>query len=117
MQQQIIARDALAAGDGIVAEGRDIGTVVAPDAPVKVFLTASEAVRARRRSADLAADPGATVAVTRAEQARRDASDAPQMARARRRGRDRYHRAWAWTRSSRDRQRSRTAGWRARGPG
>jgi CMP/dCMP kinase len=35
MQQAIIA-DALAAGDGIVAEGRDIGTVVAPDAPVKV---------------------------------------------------------------------------------
>ena len=74
--------DALAAGAGIVAEGRDIGTVVAPDAPVKVFLTASESVRAARRSADLAADPGATVAVTQAEQARRDRSDAAQMARA-----------------------------------
>ncbi len=81
MQQQIIA-GARAAGYGIVAEGRDIGTVVAPDAPVKVFLTASEAVRASRRSADLAADPGATVTVTLAEQARRDASDALQMARA-----------------------------------
>jgi cytidylate kinase len=81
MQQQIIARER-AAGAGIVAEGRDIGTVVAPDAPVKVFLTATEAVRASRRSADLAADPGATVEVTLAEQARRDASDAPQMARA-----------------------------------
>ncbi len=81
MQQRIIA-DALAAGEGIVAEGRDIGTVVAPDAPVKVYLTASETVRARRRTADLAADPGATVEVTRAEQARRDSSDAPQMARA-----------------------------------
>jgi len=81
MQQRIIA-DALAAGDGIVAEGRDIGTVVAPDAPVKVYLTASESVRARRRTADLAADPAATVAVTRAEQVRRDSSDAPQMARA-----------------------------------
>jgi CMP/dCMP kinase len=81
MQQAIIA-DALAAGDGIVAEGRDIGTVVAPDAPVKVYLTASETVRARRRTADLAADPGATVAVTRAEQAQRDSSDAPQMAKA-----------------------------------
>ena len=78
MQQQIIA-DTLAAGAGIVAEGRDIGTVVAPDAPVKVYLTASETVRARRRTADLAADPSATVAVTRAEQARRDSSDAPQM--------------------------------------
>ena len=81
MQQAIIA-DALAAGHGIVAEGRDIGTVVAPGAPVKVYLTASETVRARRRTADLAADPDATVAVTRAEQARRDSSDAPQMARA-----------------------------------
>ncbi len=81
MQQGIIA-DTLAAGEGIVAEGRDIGTVVAPDAPVKVYLTASETVRARRRTADLAADPAATVAVTRAEQARRDSSDAPQMARA-----------------------------------
>ena len=61
MQQGIIA-DALAAGAGIVAEGRDIGTAVAPDAPVKVFLTASETVRARRRTAELAADPAATVA-------------------------------------------------------
>jgi len=81
MQRKIIA-EALAAGAGIVAEGRDIGTVVAPDAPVKVFLTASEAVRARRRAADLSADPAVTVAVTRADQARRDRSDAPQMARA-----------------------------------
>jgi cytidylate kinase len=77
IQQEIIAR-ACAAGQGIVAEGRDIGTVVAPDATVKVFLTASEDARARRRSADLAADPGATAAVTRDEQRRRDAADAPQ---------------------------------------
>ncbi len=48
-QRQIIAA-ALAAGTGIVAEGRDIGSVVAPDAEVKVFLTASEAIRAQRRS-------------------------------------------------------------------
>lgn len=81
MQQQIIS-DVLAEGSGIVAEGRDIGTVVAPDAPVKVFLTASELVRARRRTADLTADPQATVAVTQAEQERRDAHDAPQMAKA-----------------------------------
>ncbi len=81
MQQEIIA-DALAAGAGIVAEGRDIGTAVAPDAPVKVFLTASETVRARRRAAELATDPTATVELTRAEQARRDRSDAPQMAKA-----------------------------------
>ena len=43
-------RRLLSAGDW-VAEGRDIGTVVAPDAPVKVFLTADPAERARRRAA------------------------------------------------------------------
>jgi CMP/dCMP kinase len=80
-QRQIIAA-AVTDGPGIVAEGRDIGTVVAPDADVKVFLTASETVRARRRSADLAADPQATAEVTRREQARRDQRDAAQMARA-----------------------------------
>jgi cytidylate kinase len=77
-RQQDILAGACAAGEGIVAEGRDIGTVVAPDAVVKVFLTASEEARAVRRSADLAADPGATPAVTRAEQRRRDTADAPQ---------------------------------------
>ena len=81
MQRQVIEA-ATAAGHGIVAEGRDIGSVVAPEAPVKVFLTASETARARRRSADLASDPAATVALTRAEQARRDRRDAPQMTRA-----------------------------------
>jgi cytidylate kinase len=42
-------RELIAAGN-YVAEGRDIGTVVSPDAPLKVFLTASEDERARRRS-------------------------------------------------------------------
>jgi CMP/dCMP kinase len=82
MQQEIIA-GSCAAGAGIVAEGRDIGTVVAPDAPVKVYLTASESIRAARRSADLAADPSVTVALTQAEQQRRDQADAAQMAKAR----------------------------------
>jgi cytidylate kinase len=76
-QREIIARNA-GPGGGIVAEGRDIGTVVAPQALVKVFLTASEDARAHRRSADLAVDPGATAAVTRDEQLRRDHADAPQ---------------------------------------
>jgi cytidylate kinase len=76
-QRDILAR-ACAAGEGIVAEGRDIGTVVAPQAVVKVYLTASEEARAARRSADLSADPGATPAVTRDEQKRRDTADAPQ---------------------------------------
>jgi len=81
MQQGIIARTC-AEGAGIVTEGRDIGTVVAPDAPVKVYLTASESIRAERRSADLAADPAVTVALTQAEQQRRDRADAAQMAKA-----------------------------------
>ncbi|BBZ52750.1 (d)CMP kinase [Mycobacterium heidelbergense] len=42
---------AMAAGPGsVVVEGRDIGTVVLPDAPVKIFLTASAETRARRRN-------------------------------------------------------------------
>jgi CMP/dCMP kinase len=76
-QREIIAKACAEAG-GIVAEGRDIGTVVAPDAAVKVFLTASEAARARRRAAELVADPAVTVELTQAEQARRDQLDAAQ---------------------------------------
>src|SRR3954471_20887794 len=44
-------RELIAAGN-YVAEGRDIGTVVSPDSPLKVFLTADETERARRRAAD-----------------------------------------------------------------
>ncbi|MFI9643380.1 (d)CMP kinase [Micromonospora sp. NPDC051925] len=55
----------------IVVEGRDIGAVVAPDADLKVYLTASEAARARRRSAEDAVD----VAATAADLARRDRLD------------------------------------------
>jgi cytidylate kinase len=68
------------AGGGIVVEGRDIGTVVAPDAPVKVYLTASEEVRAARRAKDLVADPGASAGVTRVEQALRDRLDSTRKA-------------------------------------
>jgi len=56
---------------GIVVEGRDIGSVVAPDADLKVYLTASEIERARRRSAETAADLEATAA----DLARRDTLD------------------------------------------
>jgi CMP/dCMP kinase len=45
-------RELIAAGNYVV-EGRDIGTVVAPDAPIKAFLTADPAERARRRAAEL----------------------------------------------------------------
>ena len=63
-------RELLGAGDW-VAEGRDIGTVVAPDATVKVFLTADPEERARRRAAELGTD---TETVLR-DQALRDAQD------------------------------------------
>jgi cytidylate kinase len=57
---------------GVVVEGRDITTVVAPDAPVRILLTASPDVRAARRSAELAThDPGSVAAALH----RRDASD------------------------------------------
>jgi CMP/dCMP kinase len=73
-QRAIIA----AAADGIVAEGRDIGTVVAPGAPLKVFLTADSGARAERR----AAEQGAAVDMTEVDQARRDRLDAAQSAKA-----------------------------------
>jgi len=63
-------RRMLAAGDW-VAEGRDIGTVVAPDAAVKVFLTASSQARAQRRAVELGVDPATVLA----EQAIRDERD------------------------------------------
>ncbi|HEU5159596.1 MAG TPA: (d)CMP kinase [Streptosporangiaceae bacterium] len=69
-----LQREIIEAG-GIVVEGRDIGSVVAPAAELKIFLTASEQVRAQRRARDLVADPAASVDVTLAEQARRDRLD------------------------------------------
>ncbi len=54
VRQRLVALlRALAAGGGVVMEGRDIGTVVLPDATIKVFLVASAAERARRRCAEL----------------------------------------------------------------
>ncbi|HVE95943.1 MAG TPA: (d)CMP kinase [Pseudonocardiaceae bacterium] len=50
-QQRRIIDAAIAGGGGIVVEGRDIGTVVVPDAPLKIFLTAAAAQRAARRAA------------------------------------------------------------------
>jgi cytidylate kinase len=54
-----------------VAEGRDIGSVVAPEAELKVFLTADSAERARRRAAELGGDPATVLA----EQTIRDERD------------------------------------------
>ncbi|HEY6498701.1 MAG TPA: (d)CMP kinase [Streptosporangiaceae bacterium] len=81
-QQREIIAQAQAEGRGIVAEGRDIGTVVAPDAVVKVYLTASEHARAQRRTAESPRDPAVTVSTTQADQARRDRLDSGQLARA-----------------------------------
>jgi cytidylate kinase len=64
-------RHLLDAGDW-VAEGRDIGTVIAPDAELKVFLTAEPHERARRRAGQLGADPEAVLQA----QVRRDERDA-----------------------------------------
>jgi cytidylate kinase len=64
-------RELLAGGGDWVAEGRDIGTVVCPDAEVKVFLTASPEERARRRHAEL----GGEFADVLAAQRERDARD------------------------------------------
>jgi cytidylate kinase len=63
-------RALIALGDW-VAEGRDIGTVVAPGAELKVYLTASAEERARRRAAELGADPATVLA----EQIQRDERD------------------------------------------
>ena len=59
-----------------MVEGRDIGSVVAPAADLKVFLTASADARAQRRSAEIAAD----VAATAADLSRRDTLDSTRAA-------------------------------------
>jgi cytidylate kinase len=68
LQREIIG------GGGIVVEGRDIASVVAPDAGAKVFLTASEDARARRRNTENGGG-SATVTATREALTRRDSVD------------------------------------------
>jgi len=80
-----LQRELIGSG-GIVVEGRDIGTAVAPDAHVKVFLTASSSARAVRRSRELdgpvdsATDAAAAMSQTRAEIDRRDRLDSSRAA-------------------------------------
>jgi cytidylate kinase len=70
------AQRAFGADGAVVLEGRDIGTVVFPDAEVKVFLTASDAVRARRRYDEfLARGVAATYEATLDEVRQRDARE------------------------------------------
>lgn len=74
--QRSAVQESIAAGRGIIVEGRDIGTVVLPDADLKVYLMADPAVRAQRRAAEDAAR-GQQVGVdeTQAAMARRDQAD------------------------------------------
>jgi CMP/dCMP kinase len=66
----------MGAQGGVVMDGRDIGTVVFPDAPLKIFLTASPGVRAQRRLAELEAKgKKATLEQVRANLLERDRID------------------------------------------
>lgn len=74
VREAMVARQReLVASGRYVAEGRDIGTVVSPDAPLKVFLTASAEERARRRAEQTGENPAAVLAAQR-ERDRRDRS-------------------------------------------
>jgi cytidylate kinase len=78
VRAQLVARQrAMAAAGGVVMEGRDIGTVVFPDADVKIYLDASPEERARRRAGDPAHTAAQTQALADISQAmqRRDESD------------------------------------------
>ncbi|MCH1867015.1 (d)CMP kinase [Nocardioides sp. CFH 31398] len=68
LQRAVIA-DATTGGGGIVVEGRDIGSVVAPDAQVKVYLTADPAARADRRAAEEGAGSAVDAAAVEAVRA------------------------------------------------
>jgi cytidylate kinase len=75
-ERMVALQRSMASAGGVVMDGRDIGTVVFPDADLKFFLDADLGVRADRRLKDLqrvgaAADPGSV----REEIARRDARD------------------------------------------
>ena len=72
-----LQRQVIAGSDGIVVEGRDIGSVVAPDARVKIYLVADPAARAARRAAE---NGGADAAATEAALAARDRIDSTRAA-------------------------------------
>ncbi|HEY7256099.1 MAG TPA: (d)CMP kinase [Solirubrobacterales bacterium] len=71
VREALIAEQRRLIGDGrYVAEGRDIGTVVSPDSPLKVFLTATPEERARRRAEETGEAPEAVLAAQRARDER-----------------------------------------------
>jgi cytidylate kinase len=78
--QLVLWQRAAAAGESVVTEGRDQGTVVFPDAECKIFLVADERERARRRYADLVARGEAvTFDEVLANQRLRDQRDASRL--------------------------------------
>ena len=79
-ERMVALQRALIGTGGVVVEGRDIGTVVCPDAPVKIFLTASSDARATRRWAEADEAPaGSDVEAVKADLARRDKLDSTRV--------------------------------------
>jgi cytidylate kinase len=68
-------RALVAAADAVVVEGRDIGTVVLPDATLKIYLTAAPEVRAERRAGQLGISDPSEIAALAADLRRRDEYD------------------------------------------
>ncbi|TFV46243.1 (d)CMP kinase [Blastococcus sp. TF02A-35] len=68
-------RALVASADAVVVEGRDIGTVVLPDATLKIYLTAAPEARAQRRAGQLGITESAEIAVLAADLRRRDEYD------------------------------------------
>lgn len=80
-EQRRMAREHTAEGRGVVMEGRDIGTVVAPEAEVKVYMVANPEARAERRHRELVArGEDVTVDEVADEIGRRDARDSTRKA-------------------------------------
>ena len=83
VRRQLVAQQRELIGTGAVVEGRDIGTAVAPDAPVKVYLDAAPEVRAGRRAGDAEVGvvaAGNVVEAVAADLARRDRLDSSRAA-------------------------------------
>jgi cytidylate kinase len=68
-------RELVAAADAVVVEGRDIGTVVLPDATLKIYLTAAPEVRAQRRATQLGVTDKDKIAALAQDLRRRDEYD------------------------------------------
>jgi cytidylate kinase len=77
VRQQLVEqqRALVAVADAVVVEGRDIGTVVLPDATLKIYLTAAPEVRAQRRAAQLGVSDPAKVSALAEDLRRRDEYD------------------------------------------